>query len=85
MTRQEMAVIMANYAKALGYNVPKTREAVTFADNANIASWAKDAVKAMQMAGIINGKDSNKFDPTGTATRAEIAAIMQRWCENIIK
>ena len=81
VTRQEMAVIMANYAKALGYNVPKTREAVTFADNANIASWAKDAVKTMQMAGIINGKDSNKFDPTGTATRAEAAAVLHRYVE----
>ena len=84
VTRQEMAVIMANYAKALGYNVPKTREAVTFADNANIASWAKDAVKAMQMAGIINGKDSNKFDPTGTATRAEAAAVLHRYVELVI-
>lgn len=82
VTRQEMAVIMANYAKALGYNVPKTREAVTFADNANIASWAKDAVKAMQMAGIINGKDSNKFDPTGTATvprPPQSSTIMWSW------
>ena len=84
VTRQEMAVIMANYAKALGYNVPKTREAVTFADNANIASWAKDAVKAMQMAGIINGKDSNKFDPTGTATRAEAAAVLHHYVELVI-
>lgn len=84
VTRQEMAVIMANYAKALGYNVPKTREAVTFADNAKIASWAKDAVKAMQMAGIINGKDSNKFDPTGTATRAEAAAVLHRYVELVI-
>lgn len=84
VTRQEMAVIMANYAKALGYNVPKTREAVTFADNANIASWAKDTVKTMQMAGIINGKDSNKFDPTGTATRAEAAAVLHHYVELVI-
>ena len=84
VTRQQMATIMANYAKAMGYTVPKTREAVTFADNANIASWAKDAVKAMQMAGILMGKDGNRFDPTGTATRAEAAALFHRYVELVI-
>lgn len=84
VTRQEMAVIMANYAKALGYTVPKTREAVTFADNSSIASWAKDAAKAMQMAGIIGGKDGNRFDPTGNATRAEVAAVLHRYVELVI-
>lgn len=84
VTRQEMAVIMADYAKALGYTVPKTREAVTFADNANIASWAKDAAKAMQMAGIIGARDGNRFDPQGTATRAEVAAVLHRYVELVI-
>ena len=84
VTRQEMAVIIADYAKALGYTVPKTREAMTFADNANIASWAKDAAKAMQMAGIINTRDGNRFDPQGTATRAEVAAVLHRYVELVI-
>ena len=84
VTRQEMAVIMANYAGALGYTVPKTREAATFADNTSIASWAKDAAKAMQMAGVVNGKDGNRFDPTGTATRAEVAAVLHRYVELVI-
>ena len=84
VTRQEMAVIMVNYAKVCGDTVPKTREAVTFADKGSIASWAKDAVKAMQMAGVINGKDGNRFDPTGTATRAEVAALLHRYVELVI-
>lgn len=84
ISREQMAVIMANYAKAMGYTVPKTREAVTFADNGSIGSWAKDAVKAMQMAGILNGKDGNRFDPKGTATRAEVAAVLRRYVELVI-
>ena len=84
ISREQMAVIMQNYAKAMGYTVPKTREAVTFADSASIASWAKDAVKAMQMAGILNGKDGNRFDPQGTATRAEVAAVLHRYVELVI-
>ena len=84
VTRQEMAVFMVNYAKAMGYTLPKTREEVKFTDAASIGSFAKDAVKAVQMAGVIVGKDGNKFDPTGTATRAEVATVLRRYVELVI-
>ena len=84
INREQMAVIMANYAKKLGYDLPRTIKAVTFADNANISSWAKDAVRAMQQAGILAGKNGNKFDPKGTATRAEVATVLRRFVEIVI-
>ena len=84
INREQMAVIMANYAKKLGYDLPKTLQAVTFADNAQISSWAKNAVRAMQQAGILAGKNGNKFDPKGTATRAEVATILRRFVEIVI-
>ena len=70
---------MANYAKKLGYDLPVAHEAVTFADNAQISGWAAKEVKAMQQAGIMAGKDGNRFDPKGTATRAEVASVFQRY------
>lgn len=60
ISRQEMATIMASYAKAIGFTLPKAHAEVAFADNANIGAWAKDSVKAMQMAGVLMGKDENK-------------------------
>ncbi len=84
ITREQMAVIMQNYAKVMGYTVPKTREAVAFTDAASIGAYAKDAVKAMQMAGIINGKNNNTFDPQASATRAEVAAVLHRYVELVI-
>lgn len=81
ISRQEMAVIMTNYAKTMNYVLPKTRTAVTFADNAKISSYAKDAVKSMQMAGVIMGKDGNKFDPQATAIRGEVSAVLHRYVE----
>ena len=84
INREQMAVIMANYAKKLGYDLPKPLQAVTFADNAQISSWAKDAVKSMQQAGILAGKNGNKFDPKGTATRAEVATVLRRFVEIVI-
>ena len=75
---------MKNYAAKLGYDLPQTLKAVTFADNTQISSWAKDAVKSMQQAGILAGKNGNKFDPKGTATRAEVATVLRRFVEIVI-
>ena len=84
INREQMAVIMKNYAAKLGYDLPQTLKAVTFADNTQISSWAKDAVKSMQQAGILAGKNENKFDPKGTATRAEVATVLRRFVEIVI-
>lgn len=81
ITREQMAVIMQNYVKAIGFTLPKAHAENTFADNAKISTWAKDAVKSMQMAGILAGKNGNLFDPQGTATRAEVSAVLKRFVE----
>ncbi len=84
ITREQMAVILKNYAAKLGYTIPKTLKAVTFADNTKISSQVKEAVKSMQQAGILAGKTNNRFDPKGTATRAEVATVLRRFVEIII-
>ncbi len=84
ITREQMAVMMQNYAKATGYKLPTAVAAVTFSDGAKISAYAKDAVKAIQQAGIMQGKGSNTFDPQGNATRAEASTILRRFVELVI-
>ncbi|WP_283606452.1 GLUG motif-containing protein [Faecalispora anaeroviscerum] len=79
VTREEIAVILQNYAKATGYTLPVTRVAVTFADSSSIGNAYKDAVTAMQQAGIMLGENNNKFSPKAGATRAEVAAMLTRY------
>ncbi len=79
ITREEMAVILERYAKATGYNIPASREASTYADKENIGSEYRTAVTAMQQSGIMMGIDGNKFNPKGTATRAEVSAMLSRY------
>ncbi|WP_283610635.1 S-layer homology domain-containing protein [Faecalispora anaeroviscerum] len=79
VTREEIALIFANYAKATGYTLPVIREATTFSDASSIGSAYKDAVKAMQQAGVIMGKNNNVFHPASSATRAEAAAMLTRY------
>ena len=84
ITREQMAVIMINYAKQMGYDLPVTQEAMIFADNKQISSWAAAEVKALLQAGILAGKDGNRFDPQGNATRAEAATVLRRFVEIVI-
>ena len=84
VTREQMAVMMTNYAQQMGYAIPTPLAAVTFADNDTISAWAAKEVAAMQRAGIINGKDGNRFDPQASATRAEVSAVLRRFVESVI-
>ena len=79
ITREEIAVIFANFAKATGYTLPVTRTATTYADASSIGSTYKTAVKAMQQAGIMMGGTNNKFNPQSSATRAEVSSMLHRY------
>ncbi|MEA4847019.1 MAG: S-layer homology domain-containing protein [Clostridiaceae bacterium] len=79
ITREQMAVMMQNYAKATGYKLPVTREATTYADASSIGSIYKTAVTAMQQAGIMMGGTGNKFNPKASATRAEVSSMLHRY------
>ena len=79
ITREEIAMIFANYAKATGYKLPVTRTATTYADSASIGSAYKTVVKAMQQAGIMMGGSNNKFNPKASATRAEGSSMLYRY------
>ncbi len=84
ITREQMAVMMVNYAKATGYNLPVSHQAAVFADDAKISTWAKEAVKVIQQTGIIVCKTGNLFDPQGNATRGEASTILRRFVELVI-
>lgn len=83
ITREQMAVMTVNFAKLCGVELPSKVQASSFADEADIHDWAVSAVHAAQQAGIIQGRDGNMFAPQETATRAEVAAIMQRFVEAV--
>ena len=84
ISRQDMAVMMQNYATATGYKLPVSRQSITFADDAKISAYAKAAVKAIQQTGVVGGKGNNLFDPQGNATRAEASTILRRFVELVI-
>jgi ubiquitin len=81
ITRQDFTVILLRYAEYVGVKLPEAREYESFLDDADAADYAKDAIKALFEAAVISGKGGGLFDPTGTATRAEVAAMLRRFAE----
>ncbi|MCK9859349.1 S-layer homology domain-containing protein [Paenibacillus sp. ATY16] len=84
MTREQMLVILYNYMKYKGYEIPES-QSKSFADEGEMSSWALKAVQALRGIGIVSGKPNNLFDPNATATRAEVATIFVRFVEYMAK
>lgn len=76
ISRQDMATMIKRYTDFAKFTLPTDLAAVNFTDSAQISSYAADAVKAMQQAGIINGKGGNTFAPKDNATRAEACKML---------
>ena len=79
ISRQEMAVIFVNFAKATNHPLPELHRAIAYEDASAIGSAYKTAITAMQQAGVMTGEQNNRFNPTANATRAEACAILYRY------
>lgn len=74
VTRQQIAAILWRYD---GSETVET--AASFTDSASISSYAAHAVNWAAANGIIAGRNDGSFDPTGNATRAQVAVILYRY------
>jgi hypothetical protein len=81
ITRDEMAGIWQAYAAAIGYTLPISHAAVKYADDNKVATKLRDAVAAVRQAGIMSGRENNRFDPKSAVTRAEAAMFIRRFAE----
>ncbi|MBQ7399260.1 MAG: S-layer homology domain-containing protein [Clostridia bacterium] len=85
VSREQMALIMYRFAKMKGYDVNGTEDVSAFSDVDNVSEWAIDAVKWAKNHELINGTDKFSLSPKASATRAQIATIIMRFCENLAK
>lgn len=81
VTREQLAAFFYRYAAYKGYDITITGSLDHFNDKDNVSEWAKDTMAWAVGYGLIGGKDNNMLDPQGEATRAEFAAMLQRFCQ----
>ena len=85
VTREQIATILYRYMQYLGLDVSARGELSKFSDGGETSGWAEDAMEWAVGAGILTGKSGTVLDPTGTASRAEVATMLQRLVEYMVK
>lgn len=84
VSREQLAVMLYSFANYMGADTSKTLDLRHFSDYSRIDSWA---IKPMQWAycmGLLTGKQGNRIDPRGNATRSEVAVILYSFCEKVL-
>ena len=79
VTREQLAVILYRYAQYKGYDDSASSSLSAFSDGNSASDWAVDALVWAVDHGVMTGKGGNILDPTGTATRAEVAQMFMNY------
>ena len=82
ITREQLAAILYRFASLRGLDVSVSASLDAFADAGSVSSYADVAMRWAVGSGLISGKGDNILDPLGSATRAETAAILMRFCQS---
>ena len=78
MTREQLAAMLYRYVGSPAVN----GTVGDYNDSSSVSSWASDAMVWAVQQGLIAGMDEDTLSPQGTATRTQVAAILQRFIEN---
>lgn len=83
VTREQLAVILYNYTASNGISVEAAGDLSVFHDAEDTSDWAEEAISWAVGVGLLSGKGNGILDPTGTATRAEVAQILMNYCTKV--
>lgn len=81
ITREQLAAILCNYSAWKGKDTSARADLSRYSDAAEISSWATDVMRWAVAEGLISGMTADELQPQGNATRAQVAAILQRYLE----
>lgn len=84
ITREQLAAMLYRYAKQNGYDVSASASISSYADAADVSNWALEAMQWATAVGLLQGSN-NKLTPGAFATRAQVAAVLQRFTELVME
>ena len=85
ITREQMAAMMRRYASFKKLDTSAKADLTTFVDASAVSAWASDDMKWAVASELLYGNNHNELQPTANATRAQAAAILQRFATKIVK
>ena len=83
VTREQLAAILYRYAQYKKLDTDAGAKLDSFSDAGNVSGYASEALSWAVSEGLINGA-SGRLMPKGDATRAQVAAILHRFVENVM-
>ena len=86
VTREQLALMMFRYAQFKKYDTSATTDYAGLVNAEKVNNWAADGMNWAVGAGLVNGIEKagvKDLAPQGNASRAQVAAILQRFCENV--
>ena len=84
ITREQLAVIFYRYAQDQGWDVSAWTDLGLYQDAAQVSDYATQALAWACGAGLITGTTDTTLSPRGSATRAQVAVILTRFCETVM-
>lgn len=78
VTREQLAATLYNFARFRGEDTAATADLGTYPDAADVSAWAKEAMSWAVGAGVVSGTGAGQLAPKASASRAEVAAVLQR-------
>ena len=81
ITRQQLAVMLYRYARAMGYDTSATTSLAGYADAGQVSGYAAEAMAWANAEGLVNGTSASTLSPNASATRAQVATILMRFCQ----
>lgn len=75
---QQLAAILFRYTEYRGADTAGRTDLSRFSDSAAVADYAREALAWAVSAGLLQGRSDGTLDPSGSATRAQTAVILQR-------
>ena len=85
MTRQQLAAILYRYAQHMGYYTEDKADLSRYEDVDQVSSWGMEAMAWANAEGLILGVSDTSIDPNGRADRAQVAAILMRFCQRYVQ
>ena len=82
ITREQLAAILRNYAQYKGMDVTATGDLSTYTDANSVSDWAKESMQWAVGEGLLSGMTVDTLEPQGLSTRAQVAAVLQRYLAN---
>ena len=79
ITREQMAAILYNYTEYAGGDTSARADLSGYSDASEVSGWASDALSWANAEGLINGMTADTLAPKASATRAQVAAILERY------